>query len=175
MATEPMIAETGASWKASVPMTLVGTCPQITTIGMESASESRIGVTVLVAPGPEVTMQTPDPATGAGVTHRHEAGTLLIGRYDQRQRRCAIFIAVFIVIAEHSVIGGQDCATAVAEYRLHALIDKYLDDDLGVVVLAGKRVWSGFGGLGACCHKVVFSVMIAAQQERCSGYSAALK
>ena len=58
-ATEPMIAETGASWKASVPMTPVGTWPQITTIGTESAMESRIGVTVLVAPGPEVTMQTP--------------------------------------------------------------------------------------------------------------------
>ena len=40
-------------------MALRGTWPQITTIGMESAIESRIGVTVLVAPGPEVTMATP--------------------------------------------------------------------------------------------------------------------
>ena len=40
-------------------MALLGTWPQITTIGMESAMQSRIGVTVLVAPGPEVTMATP--------------------------------------------------------------------------------------------------------------------
>jgi hypothetical protein len=54
-----MIAATGASWNASEPMALVGTWPQITTIGMESAMQSRTGVTVFVAPGPEVTMQTP--------------------------------------------------------------------------------------------------------------------
>src|SRR6187402_3898339 len=56
LATEPMIEDTGASWNASEPMALVGTCPQITTIGMESAMQSRIGVTVFVAPGPDVTM-----------------------------------------------------------------------------------------------------------------------
>ena len=50
---------TGASWNASVPIAAVGTWPQITTIGTESAAQSRTGVTVLVAPGPEVTMQTP--------------------------------------------------------------------------------------------------------------------
>ena len=59
LATEPMMEGTGASWNASVPMALVGTCPQMTTIGMESAMQSRIGVTVFVAPGPEVTMATP--------------------------------------------------------------------------------------------------------------------
>ena len=50
---------TGASWNASEPIAPVGTWPQMTTIGIESAIESRIGVTVLVAPGPEVTMHTP--------------------------------------------------------------------------------------------------------------------
>jgi hypothetical protein len=54
-----MIDGTGASWKASLPMAGVGTCPQITTIGTESAMQSRIGVTVLVAPGPDVTIATP--------------------------------------------------------------------------------------------------------------------
>ncbi len=58
-ATEPMTAETGASWKASLPIACVGTWPQITTMGTESAMQSRTGVTVLVAPGPEVTMATP--------------------------------------------------------------------------------------------------------------------
>jgi hypothetical protein len=59
LATAPISAATGASWKASVPMAAVGTWPQITTMGTESAMQSRTGVTVLVAPGPEVTMQTP--------------------------------------------------------------------------------------------------------------------
>ena len=58
-ATDPMTAVTGASWNASVPMAALGTCPQMTTIGTESAIQSRTGVTQLVAPGPEVTMATP--------------------------------------------------------------------------------------------------------------------
>ena len=37
----------------------VGTWPQMTTIGMESAMQSRTGVTQFVAPGPEVTITTP--------------------------------------------------------------------------------------------------------------------
>ena len=55
----PITAETGASWKASVPIAEVGTCPVITTRGTESAMLSRTGVTVFVAPGPEVTITTP--------------------------------------------------------------------------------------------------------------------
>ncbi len=54
-----MTAVTGASWNASLPMEPVGTWPQITTIGIESAMQSRTGVTQLVAPGPEVTSTTP--------------------------------------------------------------------------------------------------------------------
>ena len=37
----------------------VGTCPQITTSGVESMYASAMPVTVLVAPGPEVTSTTP--------------------------------------------------------------------------------------------------------------------
>ena len=58
-ATEPMTAVTGASWNASLPIAAVGTWPQITTIGIESAMQSRTGVTQFVAPGPDVTMTTP--------------------------------------------------------------------------------------------------------------------
>ena len=54
-----MMLLTGASWKASLPSAPVGTWPQITTIGTESDMASRTGVTMLVAPGPEVTMATP--------------------------------------------------------------------------------------------------------------------
>ncbi len=59
LATAPISEATGASWKASVPMAPVATWPQITTTGMESAMQSRTGVTVFVAPGPEVTRHTP--------------------------------------------------------------------------------------------------------------------
>ena len=54
-----MTAVTGASWNASLPIAAVGTWPQITTIGIESAMQSRTGVTQFVAPGPDVTMTTP--------------------------------------------------------------------------------------------------------------------
>jgi hypothetical protein len=59
LATDPINEATGASWNASVPIAAVATWPQMTTIGTESAMQSRIGVTVLVAPGPEVTRHTP--------------------------------------------------------------------------------------------------------------------
>ena len=42
-----------------MPIEPVGTCPQITTIGIESAMQSRTGVTQFVAPGPDVTITTP--------------------------------------------------------------------------------------------------------------------
>ncbi len=54
-----MMLGTGASWNASVPMAVVGTWPQITTMGTESAMLSRTGVTIFVAPGPDVTNATP--------------------------------------------------------------------------------------------------------------------
>ena len=47
------------SWNASVPIRCVGACPVSTTMGMESISASTMPVTVLVAPGPEVTSTTP--------------------------------------------------------------------------------------------------------------------
>jgi hypothetical protein len=50
---------TSASWNASVPMAVVGTCPVNTTMGVPSMSASIIGVTVLVAPGPDVTSTMP--------------------------------------------------------------------------------------------------------------------
>src|SRR2546423_1081306 len=49
----------GVSWKASVPMTGVPTCPVMATIGAESILASARHATQLVAPGPLVAMQTP--------------------------------------------------------------------------------------------------------------------
>ena len=54
-----VIPRMSASWKASVPMAAEFTWPVIATIGTESMYASAIGVTRLVAPGPEVAMQTP--------------------------------------------------------------------------------------------------------------------
>ena len=48
-----------ASWKASLPIRSVGTCPVKTTIGIESMYAVARPVTVFVAPGPEVTRHTP--------------------------------------------------------------------------------------------------------------------
>ena len=47
------------SWKASVPISIVRTCPVMQTSGVESIHASAIGVTRFVAPGPEVAMATP--------------------------------------------------------------------------------------------------------------------
>jgi hypothetical protein len=48
-----------ASWKASLPIKCVGTCPVRQTIGTESISASVSPVTAFVAPGPLVTSTTP--------------------------------------------------------------------------------------------------------------------
>ena len=48
-----------ASWKASLPIRWVGTCPDRQTSGMLSHSASSRPVTALVAPGPEVTRTQP--------------------------------------------------------------------------------------------------------------------
>src|SRR5215204_1507864 len=48
-----------ASWKASVPIAALGTCPVTATIGTESICASAIGVTRFVAPGPLVAMRIP--------------------------------------------------------------------------------------------------------------------
>ena len=47
------------SWKASVPMAAVATWPVTTTRGVESMWALEMGVTMLVAPGPLVTIATP--------------------------------------------------------------------------------------------------------------------
>ena len=48
-----------ASWNASLPISLLVTCPVMATTGMESIMASTSPVTRLVAPGPEVAQQTP--------------------------------------------------------------------------------------------------------------------
>ncbi|MNH46550.1 hypothetical protein D3C79_1093720 [compost metagenome] len=50
---------TSTSWKASVPTAAQATWPLMATRGTESSSASAKPVTRLVAPGPEVAIQTP--------------------------------------------------------------------------------------------------------------------
>ncbi len=47
------------SWNASVPIRCVRTWPVMQTSGVESIHASAIGVTRLVAPGPDVAIATP--------------------------------------------------------------------------------------------------------------------
>ncbi len=64
--TGSVIPAMSASWKPSVPIRLDGTCPVMATTGTESMYASASGVTRLVAPGPDVAMQTPGrPVTWA--------------------------------------------------------------------------------------------------------------
>ncbi len=118
-----MMLGTGASWKASVPIEVVATWPQMTTMGTESAWLSRTGVTVLVAPGPEVTKATPDSPAGARKPRGHESGALLVGRDDQRHGGL-----VLLVVAEYGIVNRQYRAAAVAEHRVHALVGQHLDE-----------------------------------------------
>ena len=48
-----------ASWKASVPIWSIGTCPVTHTIGTPSMWAVARPVMVFVAPGPDVTRHTP--------------------------------------------------------------------------------------------------------------------
>ena len=52
------ISTIGVSWNASLPRTLVPTCPVMKIAGMESILASAMQVTKLVAPGPEVETHT---------------------------------------------------------------------------------------------------------------------
>ena len=54
-----VIPNISASWNASVPIAEVETCPVIAITGMESNLASVSPVTRLVAPGPDVAIQTP--------------------------------------------------------------------------------------------------------------------
>ena len=59
LVAERVMPTVSHSWKASEPIRWVGTWPVSTTIGMESIRASTMGVTTLVAPGPEVASTTP--------------------------------------------------------------------------------------------------------------------
>ncbi len=121
-----------------MPIAVVGTWPQITTRGTESAMLSRTGVTILVAPGPEVTRATPTRPPARGKPGRHEARALFVGGHDQGHRA-----AMFLVIAENGVVYRQNSAAAVAENSVYTLVREDLDEHIGARHTgAGQRVGS---------------------------------
>ena len=63
-------------------MAALPTCPVMATIGTESMWASAIGVTRLVAPGPEVAMHTPTFPVAIGIAFGRVAGTLLVTHQD---------------------------------------------------------------------------------------------
>ena len=80
-----VIPQMSASWKASEPMNARPTWPVIATIGTESMYASAIGVTRLVAPGPEVAMQTPTRPGRLRVALGRVTCTLLVPDQDVAQ------------------------------------------------------------------------------------------
>ena len=69
-----------------------------------------IPVTVLVAPGPDVTRQTPTSAAGPGVSVRGMDGALLMADQDVPQ-----------IASEQFVINVDDGTAGIAEDGIHPL------------------------------------------------------
>jgi len=70
----------------------VGTWPVKTTMGTESMLAVATPVTVLVAPGPEVTRQTPHPPGGTGISVRHVGGGLFMPNHDMANAGLGHFV-----------------------------------------------------------------------------------
>ena len=116
------------SWKASLPIAVVGTWPVMATIGIESMKASISGVTRFVAAGPDVTMRHAGTAGDVGVALGHVAGALLVAHEDVADRRL-----------EQRVVGRQDAAAGQAEHDLHRLLLEALDEGLGAGEFHGER------------------------------------
>ena len=118
-----------ASWKASVPMAGPATWPVMATIGTESMCASAIGVTRLVAPGPEVAMQTPDLAGHHRVALGGVARALLVPDED---------VPDVLGVVER-VVRRQDRAAGNAEYDVSPHVLERADQRLS----SGQLICSG--------------------------------
>ena len=103
------------SWKASVPIEAVATWPVTTTSGVESMWALPMGVTMLVAPGPLVTIATPGAPGRQGVALGHVARALLVAHEDVADGR-----------VDQRVVDGQDRAAGQAEDDLDPLVSRLL-------------------------------------------------
>ena len=109
------------SWKASLPIRCVGTCPVMQTIGIESISASVSPVTALVAPGPGGHEHAADLAGRARIAFRRVHRALLVPHQD----------VLDLLLLEQRVVDRQHRAAGIAEQVLDALIGKRLDHHLG--------------------------------------------
>ena len=107
------------SWKASLPINLLPTCPVMQTIGDESSMAVAMPVTMLVAPGPEVATATPTCPGRAGEPVGHVRRALLVADQDVPDR-----------VLGHRVVGRQNRAARIAEDRADALPHQAFPDDL---------------------------------------------
>ena len=118
-------------------MAVVGTWPQITTMGTESAMQSRTGVTVLVAPGPEVTNATPTrPLARANPAAMKAAPCSFAGTIKRHGR------FVILVEAKYRVVNRQNGAAAVTENGVDAFVGQYLNQHVGARHVAPANGWA---------------------------------
>ena len=89
-----------ASWKASVPISFVETCPVSATIGIESIIASTKPVTRLVAPGPGCRAAHADSSRRASIALRGKRRILFVPNQDVANR----------VIVQRVVEGQRDAA-----------------------------------------------------------------
>ena len=102
-----------ASWKASLPISLVDTWPVMATIGIESIMASTRPVVRLVAPGPGGGAADAHFAGGARVAFGGEGGILLVAHQHVADG----------VIVEH-VVEREGDAARIAENAIHAFPDQ---------------------------------------------------
>ena len=119
MVTGSVMPVMSISWNASLPIKRLPTCPVMQTIGDESSMAVARPVTMLVAPGPDVAMATPDPSGRAGIAVGHVRRALLVAYQRVADR-----------VVEQRVIGGENRAARIAEDVRHAFAHQALPENL---------------------------------------------
>ena len=147
-----VIPEMSASWNASDPIEARPTCPVIATIGTESMYASAIGVTRLVAPGPDVAMHTPTLPGRLRVSLCGMSGALLVADKDMPDS-CGV---------EQRVVGRQDRPAGDAEDDVGTDFLERTDERLG----AGDRLGHVLLPLLARAVLVVLEVLIQQKTPR---------
>ena len=112
---------TSASWKASLPMAPVATCPEKTMMGVPSIRASWSGVIGVGRAGSGGDQDDADLAGGPGVALGHVSGALLVAGEDEVQVGALV----------DGVEDGQDGAAGVAEHVLDVEFAEALVEGLG--------------------------------------------
>ena len=152
---------TSASWKASLPSIGVMVWPVSTIIGTESISAVSSPVTVLVAPGPEVTRATPDPPGGTGVSVGHVGRALLMTHENELHLR-----------VDQRVEDRHGRPTGQPEHDIHPFALQALDDFVPagghLLRLAAAMIGKGTGESAGRADKIALSRTAARLMSRFS-------